>query len=92
MTEEKGLVDTLAEIFDDCAEAVEDITGKPAEKLRKGARVCRKAKKAAVSVQVAAVKMKRIQEKAHKSGAIDKVAKVAKRIKDAKIVTITPYE
>ena len=61
--EEKGLFDLLGEAFDECAGVVEELTGAPSPSLRKGARVCRKAKKTAVSLMVAGQKAQRILRK-----------------------------
>lgn len=86
--EDKGLIDLLGDVFDECAEAVEEVTGRPAPRLRKSARICRRAKKTAKSVVVAGAKM---QAMAAKSSVPKVINKIKDRVKDVKIVGYQPY-
>lgn len=86
--EDKGLIDLLGDAFDECAETVEEVTGRPAPRLRKSARICRKAKKTAKSVAVASQKM---QAMAAKSSVPKVINKIKDRVKDVKIVGYQPY-
>jgi hypothetical protein len=88
MEEDKGIIGTLADVFDECAEAVEEMTGKPAKGLRKGARVCRKTRKTAKSIEAAAVKAQKVAVKAQNNSSIPKLIN---QIKNTKIVGFQPY-
>jgi len=85
---DKGIIGTLGDVFDECAEAVEEMTGKPAEGLRKGARVCRKARKTAKSIEAAAAKTMRVSTKLQNNSSIPKLIK---KIKETPIVIFQPY-
>jgi hypothetical protein len=86
--EDKGIIGTLADVFDECAEAVEELTGKPADGLRKGARVCRKTRKTARSIEAAVAKAQKVAIKTQNNSSIPKLIH---KIKNTKIVGFQPY-
>ena len=86
--EEKGLIDLLGDAFEECAGAIEEITGHPQPAMRKSARICRKVKKTATSVRVAGRKMKAMAEK---SSVPKVVEKIGQALKNSKIVGYRPY-
>lgn len=86
--DDKGLIGTLADVFDECAEAVEEMTGKPADRLRKGARVCRKTRKTAKSIEAAVAKAQKVSVKVQKNSSIPKLIH---KIKNTKIVGFQSY-
>jgi len=86
--DDQGLIGTLADVFDECAEAVEEMTGKPADRLRKGARVCRKTRKTAKSIEAAVAKAQTVSAKVQKNSSIPKLIH---KIKNTRIVGFQSY-
>lgn len=86
--DDKGLIGTLADVFDECAEAVEEMTGKPANRLRKGARVCQKARKTAKSIEAAVAKAQKVSVKVQTNSSIPKLIH---KIKNTKIIGFKAY-